>query len=202
MSRTVDNDERAAPRINLFLSAIAAFGGKRIPVRIRDISATGARVDGENLPEPGAAIEIIRADKILVGKTIWNNRKRCGVQFNTEIDLAQWTPTNSSQNQINVDKAIASIRGAEKTRASEAESSHVADTRIAEEILLVKRSLCVALDELSEYPILIHRAPQTLQRLERASNTLMHLTTLLESTDRAEALHAIGMTDMVRRLTR
>lgn len=199
---SVHNDDRIAPRINLFLSAILACNGRRIPVRIRDISASGARVDGGNLPEPGTAIEIIRADKTLTGQTIWKQQNRCGIRFDTEIDLAQWTPTKSSQKQANVDEAIASIRGAQPQQVPAAEAPQVCDKRLAEEILLAKRNVCIALDELSEYPILIHRAPLTLQRLERVANTLMHLNAILASNDRAGALHEIGMTDLVRRLTR
>ncbi len=60
-----------APRTNLPLSATIEAGALKAPVRIRNMSANGAMLDGAALPPVGAALTLRRADLDIGATVIW-----------------------------------------------------------------------------------------------------------------------------------
>ena len=48
------SEQRRGHRSNLFLAAVIEFGGTESPIRIRDLSLAGARLEGPAFPPIGS----------------------------------------------------------------------------------------------------------------------------------------------------
>src|SRR3569623_1895528 len=82
------SDQRAgAPRKNLLLAANVDVGSFSAPVRIRNLSETGALIDGTALPEVGAALPLRRLE-IEVGATVVRRLAgRCGIRLAGKVSV-------------------------------------------------------------------------------------------------------------------
>jgi hypothetical protein len=78
---------RSEPRAYVVLPASAeALSGRR-QVRLLDVSRSGARIEGSDLPETGKEI-ILKCGSIdTFGMIVWSADGRCGVRFDEEIPL-------------------------------------------------------------------------------------------------------------------
>ncbi|MCJ7420351.1 PilZ domain-containing protein [Sphingomicrobium astaxanthinifaciens] len=197
-----ESTERKDERVNLFLSALLESAGERLSVIVRNISPTGALIEAPGLPAVGSHVRLVRAQNQVSGVIVWQSRGRCGINFDIPILPTDWSPNSKGSGQSQVDCKVASARQSNLYSIQEDKKKNISDIRVAEEIDYTIRSISFSLDELAEYPILLNRAPATLQRLEKATNALMHLSKILKSDDRFKALDDVGMADLVRRLTR
>lgn len=95
-------DARSAPRTSLYLAAALYRDGSSSPVRIRNISATGALLEGAVVPGSGTLIQLIRGGLIVHGLIAWSMPGRCGVKFSGQVDLQRWraSPTNTDQERV------------------------------------------------------------------------------------------------------
>ena len=76
-----DENRRVAPRTNLMLAASIEAGALNAPVRIRNLSETGAAIEGPALPHIGASFTLRRLDVAIAGVVMWVTGGRCGVHF-------------------------------------------------------------------------------------------------------------------------
>lgn len=74
-------EKRNTRRSNVLLAAIVEFDGKLIPVTLRNLSAEGALVSGDQLPEPGAAVLFRRKSLAVESCVVWSHAKHAGVMF-------------------------------------------------------------------------------------------------------------------------
>lgn len=204
-----------APRKNLLLAATIEAGTLQATVRIRNLSASGAMLDGVALPNIGTKLVLRRAVIEMPAKVVWQAAGRCGVQFDaTTISVDEWvagllTPSfNGHKGQQRVDAIQQALRaGAELPAEPEAAApsgpdKEALDSRIAEEILYVQRLLDSLGEDLVEDPILLQRHARALQNLDRASQTLEHLGAILNASDRVAAAGQVKMDDLRNRLLR
>jgi hypothetical protein len=77
--------KRAPKRSRVFLSAEIDCGGGPSPAHIRDISRSGALVEGDDAPEPGSAVRLTCGDTIVDGRVAWADRGWFGVEFDTPL---------------------------------------------------------------------------------------------------------------------
>lgn len=101
---------RLETRANVFLSASLVTPSARLPVRIRNLSARGALLDGERLPAAGAAIHLLRGAHRAAGEIAWRQGRLAGVNLVEEIDVAAWVRRAESS----IDKGKGSATGAPK----------------------------------------------------------------------------------------
>jgi hypothetical protein len=201
-------------RKNLMLSAMIESAGTRVPVRIRNLSETGAMLDGATLPDPGASLVLLRAE-ITVGATvIWREAGRCGIHFdNVAASVDEWVtgkrpPSfNGQQGQARVDAIQNAVRAgapmvAEPAPAVGALTADELERRVAEEIIHVQRLIDALGEELVEDPLMLQRHMRVLQNLDRASQILEHVGTVLGASDRLAAANGIAMQDLRERLLR
>jgi hypothetical protein len=78
----------------------------------------------------------------------------------------------------------------------------VLDARLAEELELIRRQLGSLGDVLSNYPILLQRHGSQLQSIDVMQQTLAHLSRVIGSADRNEAVEQVSLIDLRSRLTR
>jgi len=208
-------DQPRATRKNLMLTASIESAGTKAPVRIRNLSETGAMLDGAALPGPGASLLLIRADIQVSASVVWCAGGRCGIRFdNIAASVDEWVTGKRAavfagqQGQARVDAIQNAVRSGAPlpTEASASPGTAISvidlERRVAEEIVYVQRLIDALGEELIEDPVMLQRHSQVLQNLDRASQILEHLGKVLGEDDRAAAAEAIPMQDLRERLLR
>jgi len=103
-------ESRGGHRSNVFLAATLVVAGASMPVRVRNISARGALIDGGKLPPEGTAIELRRGSLAATGAIAWHVSGQCGVRFDADIDVAGWTRRIGHSGQQAVDDMVARVQ--------------------------------------------------------------------------------------------
>ena len=208
-----DDNKRMNGRANLLLPATIEAGLLIGAVRIRNLSETGAAIDGPVLPRTGAAVTLRRGDLAIDGAVVWVSGMRCGIHFRERASVADWvfgtrTPPEGVD-QRRVDAIQAAVRtGAPAlpttTPAAPSGASVAADldARLSREIGLVRELLEKLGDELTEEPAVLMRHTRALQSFDLANQILGHISAILVADDRRAAVQAIGMEELRGRLLR
>ena len=83
-------ESRTAPRTNLFLAATMHSGDTEQPVKVRDLSATGARVETARLPDVGTAVNLVRGRLRVEARVRWHAERFCGLSFTSPVSIQDW----------------------------------------------------------------------------------------------------------------
>jgi hypothetical protein len=104
------SDRRLTVRASLYLAATLNCDGQSFPVKIRNISSTGALLESPTTISAGALVQLVRGSLIAHGLVTWAKSGRSGLRFERSIDVQQWraTPTNAEQQRI--DDAVRLIK--------------------------------------------------------------------------------------------
>ena len=105
-----EEDPRSDPRASVFLTAVLYAGSGQTPVRIRNLSAQGALLEGTNLPVEGTIVQIKRGSFSAAGDIAWSRDQHCGLRFAAIIDVASWIERAGPIGQQRIDAAIADFR--------------------------------------------------------------------------------------------
>src|SRR5687767_10941575 len=89
-------DARRGPRHRVLLVArLFTTSGER-NVKLRDISAAGAMVEGDRLPPPGTDILLRRGSLELIATIVWTKDGRAGLEFDEPLTEAElWMQVNA-----------------------------------------------------------------------------------------------------------
>jgi hypothetical protein len=80
---------RREPRYTLLLCVRLLTPRGMLPARLRDLSLSGAMVEGPDLPPPGAALFLIRGNLELSARVAWRRGDRAGLEFHTPLTEEQ-----------------------------------------------------------------------------------------------------------------
>jgi hypothetical protein len=210
--------DRASPRTNLLLAATVETGGRTLSVRIRNLSETGALVEGAGLPDAGMPLVIMRGDLQVSATVAWAAGGRRGVRFDGPTPVSEWTggkprplDVTGLRDQRRVDAVQAGARADAATgralrAAAPVESPPDAlphlEARLADELGYVQRLLENLGDELIAEPLVLNRYGRSLQGLDLAGQILGHVAAIIAAADKAEVVEQIGMEDLRARLKR
>lgn len=103
-------DNRSQSRSNVFLSAALLAGGPPLPVRLRNLSARGALLEGLSLPSPGTFVRLIRGELAADGEIAWTTDGQAGIRFAAPIDVPAWVRRIGHAGQQQIDRAVAALR--------------------------------------------------------------------------------------------
>ena len=103
-------DPRTDPRSNVFLGAILTVRSKSIPVRIRNLSVSGALIDGAGLAEEGDQVRLQRGSLAVDGVVAWLGGDQAGLRFDEPITVESWVTLHGHAGQRRVDMVVAAIR--------------------------------------------------------------------------------------------
>lgn len=199
-------DGRELQRANLLLAATLVAAGRQSAVRIRDLSESGARIEGANLPAPGNPAIIERGPLKASGIVRWRTAGRAGLQFDQPIDVASWSPSaaQSIRGQADVDKSIVIARAGLALIDDDmaAGSAEFLGSRIAEELCCVARTLDHAGETMARDPAMLARHAGLLQEFDLAAKLLVELAALVALDDPAQGLDSLKLGNLRRRLTR
>lgn len=201
---------RSLPRTRLFLSATLCAVGFKAAIRVRDLSASGARIEGVRLPATGVAAQLNRGMLTASGSIVWRDSKGCGIRFDEPLDLDQWMPGLAVRDQVEVDDMVAAVRSGDADVLpfpSPAASRPIAlesllPQRLAEELAFVARLLDSLGEDLCGEPLLVMRHAEKLQNLDISAQILGHVAAVLVADRPDQAIDAIGMTTLRKRLQR
>ena len=83
-------ESRAAARTNLFLAATMHSADTQHPVKIRDLSATGARIETSLVSEVGDAVTLVRGRLSVHARVTRSGARFCGLSFNSPVSIQAW----------------------------------------------------------------------------------------------------------------
>lgn len=96
--------DRRAERTHLFLVATLYFERTSNPVRVRNLSAKGAMIEGACLPSVGTEIVLRRGELEAVGTTVWSESAKAGLSFSGILDVSAWLPVKEAKRQTQIDQ--------------------------------------------------------------------------------------------------
>lgn len=204
------NENTRLPRKNLLLAASIEAGALSAPVRIRNLSETGALIDGAALPEVGTEL-ILRRLEIEIGATVvWRTNGRCGIRFGGNVCVDDWAigkrrvPPFFERSQAGVDARQAAVRSGISLPVDQfvPPRADILEERIVEELAYLRRVLGSVGDGLSDDAIILQRHAGALQQVDIACQILAELGAILASKDRVAAVAKVNMHDLRARLSR
>ena len=89
MDQSSASQNRKNRRSNVLMSASLELSGTSLPVKLRNLSAEGALVEGDKLPVEGASILFRKGDLSTIGTVAWVKGRQAGVSFAQKLDPEQ-----------------------------------------------------------------------------------------------------------------
>lgn len=96
MDESSQVQNRRQRRSKVLLTALLELSGRELEVKLRNLSAEGALVEGEILPVEGTEIRFRRHELVVAGRVVWVRGKRAGVSFHQPLSpeaLLRHVPT-------------------------------------------------------------------------------------------------------------
>lgn len=160
-------------RTNTMLAATIQLGADRVDVFLRDLSSTGASMEGPRLPELGEDVTLERGSIRVDASVIWRQDRRCGIEFREPVVVAEMMrrigPGSSAQ-QARIDTAQRKIRAGTFVASPPAPSPATPDLR--SEFGYACRLVEAVGDELTNDAYILSRYGTTLQRLDELMQLL------------------------------
>ena len=85
MDESAVTQNRRSRRSNVLLAAAIEVGGRSQSVKLRNLSAEGALLEGDALPIEGTEVQFLRNDLCVAGRVIWANGKHAGIVFHERL---------------------------------------------------------------------------------------------------------------------
>ncbi len=147
------------------------------PIKVRNLSSTGARIEGAVLPMTGAQIRLRRGSLEVAGEIVWCRDGEAGVQFESNVTVSEWLPRGRAITaQQRIDEVV--HQGRFPSAASRPTQVHVADTKPTQlDLLRLKRAIEVLAEDLANDPSVFERHGHKLQVLDMAAGALRKLAT-------------------------
>lgn len=166
-------DPRLEARSNVFLTATLVAGGMPRAVRVRNISAQGALIDGVSLPAQGIQVTLRRGDLSSEGEVAWQEGAQCGLRFRTEVTVADWVRRIGHPGQQRVDRIVSDIR-----RQSPAPHPAVSRDTGSESLDMIAKSLTVLSERLASDAALLSDHTHDLLELDAITQRLRQLVAI------------------------
>jgi len=85
MDQSSASQNRKNRRSNVLMSASLELSGTSLPVKLRNLSAEGALVEGDKLPVEGASLLFRKGELSVAGTVAWVKGRQAGVSFGTKL---------------------------------------------------------------------------------------------------------------------
>ena len=85
MDESSNTQNRKTRRSNVLMAARLELSGTSLPVKLRNLSAEGALVEGDKLPVEGASIVFRKGDLSVPGKVAWAKTRHAGISFERKL---------------------------------------------------------------------------------------------------------------------
>ena len=196
------------------LAATLRAGGEDLPVRVRNLSETGALIEGTKLPAADVPVMLLRNTLLVTGTIVWSRPGQAGLRFADVIEIRGWikpgpsaAPTTAGQARVDTIQTAAraglsTIPARPLSDARHAELAAAMPSRIVEELAYIRRLVESIGDELVSEPAIVCRHASALQKFDLAAQMLGLLGTILLADDQVAAAENIGQQELKARLLR
>ncbi len=86
MDQSGITQNRGSRRSHLLMTATLELSGRAVKVKLRNLSADGAQVEGDDLPVEGTALLLRKGDLAVAGSVIWTKGKQAGIRFEQKLE--------------------------------------------------------------------------------------------------------------------
>lgn len=169
---------RCEPRTNMFLMATLYVGANSAPVKVRDMSARGALIEGGTIPPSGKEIRLSRGCLDISGKIVWTTGGRAGLLFHSAIAVTDWLPRGKSAgSQTQVDEFVQLVKSSagDSTPFPGTAAKITAHRLTAHEITQLQLALESLSEDLAADPAIVERHMEKLQTLDLTAQALTKL---------------------------
>lgn len=174
---------RAIARTHLFMAATLHAADAAHPVKIRDLSAAGAQIEGSMLPKVGSEVTLARGRSSVQGHVTWCAGRRCGLQFDTQISVPDWIANQHNRQQQRVDQVVNEAKAGAGQFDIAAQPNAITPLLTADDLRRVSRLLEVLGDALAADPTFVAKHGLQLQNLDIALQILAVMAETIESDD-------------------
>lgn len=176
--------QRSEMRNSIFVIASLSFGGRSERVKMRDISASGALIEGPILPIAGTPCRLVRGELAIEAVVVWANSGRIGLKFRNRTQVKAWLPSGQ-MTQSQVDQEVATAK-AELVGKPPASPNRTLQSPLLTnvDINAVADALATLADELADDPVVVGRFMSKLQQLDVGVQTLRKVAELVQTSER------------------
>ena len=103
-------DGRCLARKSMFVAAVLQAGEQSLGVKIRNLSPTGALLEGAVMPPPDSRIALVRGPLHATGRVAWAEGGRCGIAFDGHVEVDSWLSGKAPSHQALVDAMIEEVK--------------------------------------------------------------------------------------------
>ena len=89
MDESSPTQNRKTRRSNVLMAASLELSGTSLPVKLRNLSAEGALIVGDQLPVEGASVLFRKGDLSMPGNIAWVKGRQAGVNFTQKLNPEQ-----------------------------------------------------------------------------------------------------------------
>lgn len=176
METATSAEHRVESRNNIFVMAALYAGSKVTPVRIRNMSTSGALIEAAALPPKGTTVRLSRGSISVAGDVMWSDERRAGLRFTNATVVADWLPQGKrGSGQQLIDEIVhqARIGGAPKAAANP--PSPRKNSELADELLQLRNQLERAAEQLASDIAVAAQHVSALQTIDGATQVLARL---------------------------
>ncbi|HUE79632.1 MAG TPA: PilZ domain-containing protein [Sphingomicrobium sp.] len=174
-------DSREATRANMFLAAILYAEGAPHSVKIRDMSVSGAQLEGSELPQIGSAVTLARGSLSVQGRVTWRTARRCGVQFGSRVAVRDWMAPTGNREQRRVDHVVSAIKAGVIPLMVSASHQQPTPSQIAEDLRRVSSLLQSLANALGSDCAVVRKHGNNLQNIDIAYQSIAALADAVEA---------------------
>lgn len=170
-------EDRQHPRTHLFVAATLYADSGSTPVHIRNMSQSGAMIEGAVLPDVGERIALKRGQLHAAGSIAWRVERRAGVKLETAIYVSDWMARLGSAGQERVDTLVALARS-DAPKGSATPAAGGGTVSIEAELALLRTELTELENVLIGDAIVVATHPEiqvidiSVQRIDRIARLL------------------------------
>lgn len=166
-------ESRSDLRTNMLVMAIIVSESGSGPCKVRNLSASGALVEGAVLPRTGASFELRRADLNIQGQVVWSGPGRVGLRFNSVVTVSEWLPRAPASGQQRVDELVQQLKAGPCSSDPVAVPTTLPSMPVSGTDLLRAKGALEALgNDLADDPEVLRRHSSKLQALDVAGQLL------------------------------
>jgi hypothetical protein len=155
----------------MFVLATMAAASASGPIKIRNMSLSGALLEGGALPAVGEHLSLRRGELAVSGHVVWRQQGKAGLSFDCAVEVVDWLPAGSGGQQ-QVDRTFQELKTdpapAHPVSCSPAEPSAIGKP----DLLKLAEGLDILANILAEDARIIAAHSSKLQVLDAASQML------------------------------
>lgn len=171
LALVAEHPDRLDPRTNMFIAAVLQCDGVSSPVKVRNMSTHGALLETPTPPRVGAKVILLRGSLVVGCNVAWSIDQRCGVRFESAVDVSEWMARPTAPGQARVDAIVVQVKAGViplDRGAGQAINPALAGAATQDRLAKVSELLEELVEDLATNPAVIAQHGRSLQNLDLA----------------------------------